>query len=311
MSAVSRADIKKPIALTVRPEGIPDALKAEHRWVCWRYEWRDGRWAKMPCTTRGAHAKTNDPATWTTFADALAAYESGRFDGVGFVLGDGWAGIDFDDCWAKADGGADGISPIETARPFFGQLGEECYIEPSPGGFGSKIIGRAARIGGEIKFVADAEPVRTSWDGARFFTITGRGEGDPHVDLTPLLDAWFPAPSPSPSPLNTSVHQPIPAFIRQGDTRGTEHIVRLTDDQVVARILVSPQADKFTRLARGDMSDYGNDHSRADQALASILAYWCSGDVDQVDRLFRQSKLMRPKWDTASYRRATLAKAVA
>jgi primase-polymerase (primpol)-like protein len=28
-----------------------------------------------------------------------------------------------------------------------------------------------------------------------------------------------------------------------------------------------------------------------------MLMFWCSGDLDRVDRLFRQSGLMRDKWD--------------
>ena len=47
----------------------------------------------------------------------------------------------------------------------------------------------------------------------------------------------------------------------------------------------------------------------ASKALVCILAPWCS-DTDQIDRLFRQTALMRAKWDTSSYRTATLAKAV-
>ena len=85
----------RPTALPVNVAGTPDVLKAQRRWVCWRYEWQQhdgkkGRWAKILCTTEGRHAKSNDASTWTTFDDAVAA--SGRFDGVGFCLGDGWAG---------------------------------------------------------------------------------------------------------------------------------------------------------------------------------------------------------------------------
>lgn len=86
--------MKRPTAIPVNIAGIPDVLKAEHRWVTWCYELRAGRWAKILCTVAGYRAKSNDPATWTTFADALGAYQQGGFDRVGFVLGDGWAGID-------------------------------------------------------------------------------------------------------------------------------------------------------------------------------------------------------------------------
>lgn len=273
--------MNRPTALLVQPEGIPNVLKAERRWVCWRYVWkqRDSRWSKIPHTPTGRFAESDNSSTWTTFDSALVAYEECHFDGIGFCLGHGWAGIDID-----------GI----TSGPLIDRL--PCYREVSPSGTGVKAIGRSHRIGGEIKSKA------TTWSGARYFAITGQGQGDPTVDITELLDEWF-APAPS---TGTS----LPSYIQRGDTRGSEHIESFTDDEVVARALASPQADKFIRLVRGDLSDYGGDHSRADQALVCILAYWCQGDMEQVDRMFRQSGLMRDKWKSASYRRATLSKAV-
>jgi len=55
--------------------------------------------------------------------------------------------------------------------------------------------------------------------------------------------------------------------------------------------------DRFRRLWTGDASDYGNDHSRADLALCWTLMFWCGGDTERIDRLFRRSGLMRDKWD--------------
>jgi primase-polymerase (primpol)-like protein len=283
----------RPTPLAVRVDEIPNALKADRRWVAWRYELRDGRWAKILCATSGHHAKANDPATWTTFADVIAVHQN--FDGVGFCFGDGWSGVDLDHCRDKGNDIEAALGSLQRLR----QSG--AYVEVSPSATGYKAIGHAARIGGQIDFNAD-RPAFTTWQGARFFTITGHGSGDPTADISEIIDNWF--------PVGTSV-VPLarPSFIRDGDVRGTENIERLSDDDVVRRILDSPQADKFVRLVRGDLSDYGNDHSRADQAFVCILAYWCQGDSDQIDRLFRQSGLMRAKWNTASYRRATLAKA--
>lgn len=273
----------RPIALAVHVDGIPDALRADDRWVLWRYERRgDDHWSKLPYHPDGAAAKSNDPATWSSFADACAAYRSGRFDGLGFVLGDGWAGLDFDHC---------------ATRPAF----DGVYVERSPSGTGFKVIGRASRIGGEVNY-RTTPASRTPWSSARYFAVTGHGDGDPLTDLTALLDAWVPTTPPV-------ADRRLPAFLPRS-TRGTEALPTASDDQIVARILASAQADKFVALVRGDLSAYGGDHSRADQALASILVYWTQGDLDQVDRLFRQSALMRDKWNVASYRHATLAKAV-
>jgi primase-polymerase (primpol)-like protein len=275
----------RPVPLPVRPENIPALLQRERRWCLWKY--RDGghRWTKIPCSTSGAYARSNDPSTWTTYNDAIAAYGTARFDGVGFCLGDGWAGLDLDHI---------------TSGPVVDRL--QCYRERSPGGAGVKAIGRSQRIGGEIDF-GTTPPAFTTWSGPRFFAVTGHGSGDPTIDITDVIDEWF--------ALRTHTSRAaVPSYIRIGDTRGTEAIETFTDEQLVDRILATPQADKFLSLARGDTAAYGGDHSRADQALCSILAYWCSGDLEQVDRLFRQSGLMRPKWNTPSYRRATLAKAV-
>ena len=295
--------MSRPVALQVRPEDIPAVLQHERRWCLWRYEHRPGtdRWAKIPCQSTGRYARSNDPTTWAPFDHVLASLS--RFDGLGFMLGDGWAGLDLDDC-------IDGRTVLPAAIPLIAQLDDRyAYQEVSPSGTGYKVIGRAARTGGEIKF-SQTPPTCTAWYGARFFAVTGRlpgyGDGpfDPTVDLTAIINLWFP---PRRDALGRVA---VPTFIRDGDVRGTEAIERLTDDEVIERALATPQAEKFIRLVRGDLSDYGGDHSRADQALVSILAYWCQGDLAQVDRLFRQSGLMRPKWDVASYRRATLAKAV-
>lgn len=273
----------RPTALPVHVAGIPDRLKAERRWLNWLYALRNGRWAKIPCKTSGYHAKPNDPTTWTTFDDALAA--SSRFDGVGFCLGDGWAGIDLDN--------------IQT-HPLINRI--RCYRETSPSGTGIKAIGRSQRIGGEIKFDV-TPPAFTTWQGPRFFVITGHGQGDPTVDITDLLDELFPIRRVS------LALGAVPSFI-EGPAATFEPVYgALTDDQVVERILASPQAEKFIKLVRGDLSDYGQDHSRADQGFFGIVVYWTQGDLEQAERLFRQTKLMRPKWG-GSYRRATLAKAV-
>ena len=83
------------------------------------------------------------------------------------------------------------------------------------------------------------------------------------------------------------------------------------DDDVLITAATAVNRTKFLKLFRGDLSGYNNDRSRADQALVNILVYWCNGDLEQADRLFRQSNLMRDKWETRSYRLATLQKAAA
>jgi hypothetical protein len=48
----------------------------EGRWVCWRYEWRHGRWTKPPCLVSGRPADSTDPRTWADFDECAKAASS-------------------------------------------------------------------------------------------------------------------------------------------------------------------------------------------------------------------------------------------
>ena len=74
----------------------------------------------------------------------------------------------------------------------------------------------------------------------------------------------------------------------------------LSDESVISKALSSKQSEKFKALWSGDIPD-GKSHSEADQALCTMLAFWCGGDTAQMDRLFRQSGLMREKWEREDY----------
>lgn len=84
--------------------------------------------------------------------------------------------------------------------------------------------------------------------------------------------------------------------------------VSLDDKDLIEKMLTS-NAD-INALWHGDMSKYQDDHSRADAALCFFLAFWCGGDADRIDRVFRQSALYRPKWDRDDYRSNTIDEAI-
>jgi putative DNA primase/helicase len=281
----------RPTALPVDASEIPSSMKCERRWFCWRYEWEwDGkRWTKRPYQPSGAYARSDDPRTWTTFEAALAAYRVGGFDGVGFMLGDGWGGLDLDHC-------LDGKAVVPNATGIVKQIDDvSAYREVSPSRTGYKAIGRSARIGGQIDFSTDP-PSFTRWTSPRYFAITGAVDfGTPNADITALIDAWFPTPVE------------VASSAREGYALAAES----TDDDLLnAAVANERNGDEFLALWRGDLTAYGNDHSRADMALLRHLAFWTNYDAARVDRLFRQSNLMRDKWEQPSYRRATLGKAL-
>jgi len=80
-------------------------------------------------------------------------------------------------------------------------------------------------------------------------------------------------------------------------------------------------ADLWTRnveaLALAYAPDNGNktseyDESSADAGLAQHLAFWTGNDCDRIERLMRQSSLVRPKWDRKAddYLKRSIVRAV-
>lgn len=103
---------------------------------------------------------------WSTFKDALAAYEAAEppYSGIGFVFssGDPYTGIDLDDCRNPETGA---IAP--WAQRIIDRV-QEGYIETSPSRTGVHIIVEGTvRDGGLRK-----GPIEM-YSRERFFTITG------------------------------------------------------------------------------------------------------------------------------------------
>ncbi len=155
-------------------ENIPEQLTERPQWVCWRFEERDGKMTKVPYTDTGLRASTTDLLTWTTCAMALAAYERGHYDGIGFVFSsaDPFVGIDLDDCRNPETG-----EIAAWARKIISRV-QKGYVEASPSGTGVHIIvegsvrdggrsRRKVRVGDEV--VGEIE----MYSRERFFTITG------------------------------------------------------------------------------------------------------------------------------------------
>jgi hypothetical protein len=294
---------RKPRTLDVVFDGIPADLQGWPQWVLWRWVWKDddespekSKWAKVPyrCDGRGT-AKVDDPATFGTFDAARAAYQAGGYDGVGFVFtgDDPFFGLDGDGC-RDPDHGDLTAAAEDVVKSF------NTFAEASPTATGFKAIGRGKPPAGRKR--------RGPWEvysSGRYFTVTGRRLPMAPAAVTECqaaldrfhaqyIDGGTPKPGPKLS------HRP----------RANHPTVDLSDDDLLARIRRSSRGEKFRRLYdRGDTAGYPSD-SEADLALCSRLAFWCRGDRDRIDRLFRASKLYRDKWDRTDYRDGTIDKAL-
>jgi hypothetical protein len=79
-------------------------------------------------------------------------------------------------------------------------------------------------------------------------------------------------------------------------TSSSKASVNLNDEMLIQKAMEAANGDKFQRLWKGDWTDYPS-QSESDLALCQILAFWFGNNPGDIDRMFRQSGLIRPKWD--------------
>ena len=278
----------KPPILPVRPEGIPNEPKTQRRWVVWKLEWlegkngKSGKWTKPPyiATATETGASSINPATWRSFDEALAAYEDGKCDGIGFVLGDGWVGFDQD----------------HTGHLRYVEM-LQSYTERSPLGAGLHTLVKGVKPAGKCKVKLPNGEVYELYDHGRYFTVTGHvlpqfppSVEDRVAEIAVLHGSLFPSRHTTPS----------------GNS--------LTDAETLTKAKNSKNGEEFTKRWNGDLTLDNNDDSAADFNLCRTLAFWTNRDAVKMDRLFRQSKLMRDKWNTTrgptTYGALTIAKAI-
>jgi P4 family phage/plasmid primase-like protien len=160
----------KPFCLPVELANIPLELRKVPRWVMWSFvQVGDGvnrRWAKMPLQVTGRYASSTDPKTWTDFMSVEQAYNTHKFDGVGFVFSheDDLVGIDLDDCYDHHTAGFINAAMQQLADNVEG------YMEVSPSGTGVKIFTRSNPFASH----ADHSIGFEAYANSRFFTVTGR-----------------------------------------------------------------------------------------------------------------------------------------
>ena len=274
-------------------ERIPDELKTQTNWVCYRMEPRFGqpKPTKIPYNpVTGDKAKANEPETWTAYETCVAAAERGEYAGIGFEFAPPYVGVDLDHC-RDADTGE-----IEDwAQEIIAHLNS--YTEASPSGTGVHIIIRGSLPPGRRR----QGPVEM-YDAARFFTMTGdQVPGTPNnieersSEVAELHQAFFPAETATSGPATPAAE-------------GTSGL--LSDAEIIERASKAVNGEKFNKLWTGDWHGMYGSQSEADQALCCELAFWTGKDQGQMDSLFRQSGLYRKKWERDDHRGGTLAAAI-
>lgn len=286
---------------------IPQKLKDMPRWVGFTLLWNKKKQKndKVPINPHSFWgASSTNPKTWATFPDALAAIGQpsqchrkvdgqdrvvkGTVDGVGFVLGNGICGFDLDHC-IDASG-----QLTDLAADVVGTM--DSYTEYSPSGTGLHVLFSGSIPSGRNK---NKDGSLEAYCTGRFFTVTGDGSGELSERTEQAAEIFKKYMAVPPAAPRTEPHDlPLSEW----------------GDGLPDRMFKAKNGAAIRRLWDGDTSSYGGDSSRADSALVMHAAFY-TRDEQRIDELFRQSGLMRPKWDekhgAQTYGELTIRKALA
>lgn len=277
MSSQAGAASDPPFAPEVLPGGIPTCLRGIDCWIGWRWYHNGKKWTKVPINARtGNKALSTESRTWSSWEVAYSACRSGSLTGVGFVFSDSndLVGIDLDDCRDPTSG---------DIEPWAQKIVEllDSWTEVSPSGTGLHIIVR-----GKLPPDGRRRGAIEVYESERFFTVTGN-----HLPHTPTDVQERPTAL-------AQFHAEYIAVEKQREISGltpTED-QPATDYRVLTAAFNAANGSRVRQLYDGDISLYDDDHSRADMAFCSHLVFYTQS-VEQIDRIFRGSGLMRAKWD--------------
>ena len=308
---------------------IPYALRNRKQFIVWKwaYDKKGERAVKLPMNPYylGKMAKSDDAYTWATFdkcCDVVNQYgEKFGFAGVGIMFGNGVMGIDFDHCFK--DGKLN-----DDVKDIVYKIGS--YTELSPSGDGLHVLcfGQVPEGYGNRN---DANGVEC-YDNRRFFTLTGntldnslkkmRKKVDTEDALKELAERFL---KPKNELLRAKTENDGEKVVRQSGA------LKMEDEEVIRIIRKGNRAKAFESLFdKGEVPEkadgllnlqcmklkqwgtvkpdvlttndeisklYEKDNSSCDAYLCGILAGY-TDSPEQMDRIFRQSALMRPNWDS-------------
>ena len=244
---------------------LPQTLKEQKRFCLWKIINN----TKIPINalTNGS-AKSNDPSTWSDFETAVKNLPLFRANGIGFMLGSGFFGVDIDE------------DNKELISEFVSTL--KSYTEYSQSGKGIHIICKGVLpVGRRRKGTIEM------YDSVRFFALTGnKVEGTEDYDVEDRTDE-----------IKTLYDKYLKEEEKEVYSASGSTTRLLTNTEIINKILSSKNANLFSLLYYGNYEGLYKSQSQADIALCNILAFWCNKNKEQMNEIFKSSKLYRPKWD--------------
>lgn len=269
--------------MLTKVENIPEELQAVNNWVCWV---GSDKIPKNPNT--GKNAQSNNSSTWGSFKTAIEACEKYHFDGLGFVFDtkNGYFGVDLDKCLDKTDFCDEFVETLQS------------YAEISKSGTGLHIICKGklpdgSRRKGNVEMYSEG----------RYFICTGN-----------LYNEKYKAVKNCTESIKILHSKYLPTAVPKAEIRRTV-TVDLDDQEIIDKARSCRSGQLFGMLYSGNWQGLYSSQSEADLALCNQLAFWTGRNATQIDRIFRSSGLMRPKWDSKrgndTYGAITIGKAIA
>lgn len=269
-------------------QNIPQELRNLKQWGLFELKWVEARKknTKIPINPYdGSAGKPNDPNTWSDFDTAMRALnEVERADGLAFYFANGYVGLDIDHIDSNLEDWRAGDNDPNNLVNKFQDLTDNTYMEVSQSGTGIHAIFKG-KIPGKRRRKGNYEMYQTG----RFFALTGNNI----------------IPDPTIKSMSDDEMKTLYEFLF-----GKDNIVQLhsesdnitpVDLSVVEIIKRAENSTKtgtrFTMFMKGGWEQFYSSHSEADMAFANDLAFWTGRDFHKMDTIFRNSSLMREKFD--------------
>lgn len=280
--------LQKPKSVSY--SSIPQELKELRKWVTWIYTTKNGTKRKFPVMpgTDNHGARINEPLTWAWFDATVNQLEKRKHYGLKFALTGDYTLVDLD--WKGTDQYEVPQSVLSLLEYF------DSYTEVSSSGQGLHIL-----VKGDLpeeykhRFTLPGVGVEI-YSRSRFCSMTGAVlPGFEQIkDGQMLIDSFGDYISAT---FNVDIFRP--ALIN--DKPKDRAPIDLADQEILDRAFQSKNGEALKKLYEGDLSDYSstgeNGRTPGDISLVLKLMFWTNGDHERVDRMFRNSGLMRPKWD--------------
>lgn len=269
-------------------QNIPQELRNLKQWGLFELKWVEARKknTKIPINPYdGSAGKSNDPNTWSDFDTAMRALnEVERADGLAFYFANGYVGLDIDHIDSNLEDWRAGDNDPNNLVNKFQDLTDNTYMEVSQSGTGIHAIFKG-KIPGRRRRKGNYEMYQTG----RFFALTGNNI----------------IPDPTIKSMSDDEMKALYEFLFGKDNvvqlhSETDNItpVDLSVVEIIKRAENSAKTGtRFTMFMKGGWEQFYSSHSEADMAFANDLAFWTGRDFHKMDTIFRNSSLMREKFD--------------